>query len=76
MEYHFTPLDAHGAEFMCVCISSRLCELSVCACLKMCHVCLCLCVCVFVCVSECVNEGGGWGSVNRESNLSGTGGHI
>lgn len=73
MEYHFTLLDAHGAKFMCVCISAQLWELSVCLCLK---IVLCMFMPVCVCASECVNEWGGCGSVNRESDLSGTGGHI
>lgn len=69
MEYHFTPLDAHGAKFMCVCLCVRAfppdaeCVFG-------------LCMFMSAVSSQCVNECGGWGCVNRVSILSGTGGHI
>lgn len=45
---------------MCVCLSENV-----------------LCMFMSAVPSECVNERGqSWGSVNRVSNLSGTGGHI
>lgn len=46
MEYHFTPLDAHGAKFMCVCVCVHFCLTPSAECvfayLKMGYVCLCL----------------------------------
>lgn len=74
MEYHFTPLDAHGAKFVCVCVCAHFCLTPSAEC-----VCLSengLCMFISAVSSQRVNECGGWGSVNRVSNLSGTGGHI
>ena len=72
MEYNFTPLDAHEAKF--ICISAWLHELSVCLPVWKCV--MYVYIRVYGRASKCVEKYGGQGSVNREGNLSGTGGHI